>query len=118
MVEHPCEDHRNALHVRLTGTREALLRHLEHEETEALPMVQRVLTVDEYAAAEAAAQKGYPLRSMPFLVPWVMHELPEQVARRVVDGAFPGFTLLHRLSRISFLRQERLAFRHVRGHEA
>ena len=118
MVEHPCEDHRNALHVRLTGTREALLRHLEHEETEALPMVQRVLTVDEYAAAEAAAQKGYPLRSMPFLVPWVMHELPEEAARRVVDGAFPGFTLLHRLSRIPFLRQERLAFRHVEGHEA
>jgi hemerythrin-like domain-containing protein len=118
MVEHPCEDHRNALRVRLAGTREALARHLEHEETEALPMVQRVLTVDEYAAAEAAAQKGYPLRSMPFLVPWVMHELPEEAARRVVGGAFPGFRLLHRLSRISFLRLECLAFRHVRRHEA
>ena len=113
MASHPCEDHRNALDVRLTSTREALLQHLHHEETVALPLVQSSMTADDYAAAEAAAQKGYPVRSFTFLIPWVMHDLPEEAARRVVGGAFPGFTLLHRLTRGRFLRLERLAFRHA-----
>ena len=113
MVSHPCEDHRNALDVRLTATREALLQHLEHEETVALPLLQRTMTTEEYAEAEAAAQKGYPLRSFPFLLPWVMEELPVEAARRVADDAFPGFNLLVRLTRARFARRERVAFRHA-----
>jgi iron-sulfur cluster repair protein YtfE (RIC family) len=113
MVSHPCEDHRNALDVRLTSTREALLQHLHHEETIALPLLQRTMTRTEYAAAEAAAQKGYPLRSMGFLIPWVLHELPEEGVARVAPSAPPGFTLLHRLTRGRFLRLERVAFRYA-----
>lgn len=113
MVAHPCEDHRNALHIRMTSMREALLHHLEHEESQALPMIQRTLDADEYAAIEAAAQKGYPLRSMSFVVPWVMHQLPREAADRVRQDAFPGFGLLLGVVRIPFLRRERLAFGHV-----
>lgn len=113
MVAHPCADHRNALDVRLTATRESLLQHLHHEETVALPLVERSMTEQEYADAEAAAQKGYPVRSFTFLIPWVMHELPEEAGRRVTADAFPGFALLHRLTRRRFLRLERVAFRHA-----
>ena len=44
VVEHPCEEHRNALDIRLTGLREVLDEHLRHEETVVLPLVQRVMT--------------------------------------------------------------------------
>ena len=113
MVAHPCEDHRNALDVRLTSTREALLRHLQHEETVALPLLQRTMTEAEYAAAEAAAQKGYPARTMPFLLPWALHELPAEAMDRMAADAGPGFMLLHRLVRRRFLRRERVAFRYA-----
>ena len=69
MVEHACADHRNALDVRVTTTRAALLDHLRHEESEALPLLQRVMTVEEYAASEDAAKKGYPPRTIPLLLP-------------------------------------------------
>lgn len=113
MVDHPCEDHRNALDVRFTSIREALLQHLEHEETVALPLLQRTMTESEFAAAEAAAQKGYPLSSFAFLIPWVMHQLPDEAAVRIVAGAFPGFTVMHRLARRRFLRLQCVAFRHA-----
>ena len=69
MVEHPCADHRNALDVHVTSTRAALLDHLAHEESDALPFLQQVMSVEEYAACEKAAAGGYPLRLVPFLVP-------------------------------------------------
>src|SRR5699024_6303816 len=43
VVEHPCEEHRNALDIRITGLREVLGEHLRHEETVVLPLVQRVM---------------------------------------------------------------------------
>ncbi len=90
MVEHPCDDHRNALDVHVTATRAALLAHLAHEETEALPLLQRTLSVEENAAFEKAAERAYPLRMIPFLLPWVSAGLPDDVRRRIVDGAGPG----------------------------
>jgi hemerythrin-like domain-containing protein len=47
MAAHPCADHRNALDVRVTAVRAALLEHLRHEETDALPYLQRAATPEE-----------------------------------------------------------------------
>ena len=58
MADHPCDDHRHALEIRLAGLRELLGAHLEHEETVVLPLVQRVMTQDEMAGVELAIQKG------------------------------------------------------------
>jgi len=113
MVEHPCGDHRNALDVHVTAARAALLAHLAHEETEALPLLQRTLSVEENAAFEKAAERSYPLRMIPFLLPWVSAGLPDAVRRRVVDGAGPGYGLLLRLLRGRYERGERRAFRYV-----
>jgi hemerythrin-like domain-containing protein len=113
MAEHPCDDHRNALDVRVTAVREVLLVHLRHEEREALPLVQRTTTVEQWAESEAAAQKGYPVRLVPFLLGWVTEELPEPALRRLVAQAGPAYGVLLRLVRPLWTRAERRTFRYV-----
>lgn len=113
LLEHPCADHRNALDVHVTATRAALLAHLAHEETHALPLLQKTLTVEENAAFEKAAERAYPLRMIPFLLPWVSAGLPDDVRRRIVEDAGPGYGLLLRLFRGRYERGERKAFRYV-----
>jgi hypothetical protein len=113
MCAHPCADHRNALDIRIVAARENLHEHLAHEEGQALPMLQRTLTVEENEAFEAAAGKGYPLRIVPFVLCWVMHELPAEAGARIIAQAPPGYGLIHRLLRGRFERREREAFRYV-----
>jgi iron-sulfur cluster repair protein YtfE (RIC family) len=113
MRAHPCSDHRNALDVRLTALRQSLADHLCHEETGALPIVQRTMSVDEWAAAERAAGKGYPARLIPFLLPWVAAGLPADVVRRMLHDAGPVYGLLLRLCRPRFNARERTAFRYA-----
>ena len=81
MCAHPCTDHRNALEIRIAAARESLHEHLAHEEGQALPMLQRTLSKQENDAFEAAAARGYPLRIVPFVLCWVMHELPDEARR-------------------------------------
>ena len=113
MAEHPCTDHRNALEIRVVAARESLHEHLAHEEGQALPMLQRTLSVAENTTFEKAAEKGYPLRIVPFVLCWVMHELPAEARRRIIETAPPGYGLVHRLLRGRFERREREAFRYV-----
>ncbi len=113
MLEHPCDDHRNALDVHVTATRAALLAHLAHEETEALPLLQSTLTAEENAAFEHAAQRAYPLRMVPFLLPWASAGLPDDVRRRIVESAGPAYGLLLTLLRGRYERGERRAFGYV-----
>ncbi len=108
------DDVRSALAVRMTATRECLGRHLAHEETDALAIVQRLLTQAEW---EAIGEEHFdrPVRvGMLFrLVPWAAHELPDAVRRPILASAGLGFRVLWRLSRPGFERRERKAFRHA-----
>ena len=113
MCAHPCADHRNALEIRVVAAWESLHEHLAHEEGQALPMLQRTLSVEENATFETAAGKGYPLRIVPFVLCWVMDGLPDVATRRIVEMAPPGYGLVHRLLRGRFERRERKAFRYV-----
>ncbi len=113
MCSHPCADHRNALEIRIAAARDSLDQHLAHEEGQALPMLQRTLSVEENEAFEAAAAKGYPLRIVPFVLCWVMHDLPDEARDRILATAPPGYGLVHRLLRGRFQRREREAFRYV-----
>jgi len=113
MVDHPCADHRNALDVRLTALRSGLVDHLRHEETEALPLVQRTMTAAEWETSEKAAGKGYPLRLVPFLVCWTMEGMPDEVRRDVLGQAGPVYGVMLRLSRGRHARRERAAFRYA-----
>jgi hypothetical protein len=113
MAEHPCSDHRNALDVRVIAVREVLVVHLGHEEGDALPLVQRTMTTEQWAASEAAASKGYPLRLVPFLLGWVADGLPEPAVRRLVEEAGPAYGVLLRLVRPLYGRAERRTFRYA-----
>lgn len=113
MGQHPCTDHRNALEIRLGAAHELLLAHLAHEEKQALPMLQRTLSEEENAAFEKAVEKRYPLRSMPFILPWVMDEVPADARERLAESTPPGYGLLLRIFRRRYERGERLAFRHA-----
>jgi len=113
MADHPCADHRNALDVRVTAVRAALLEHLRHEETDALPYLQRVATPDEEKAMAQGAERGYPLSITPFVVPWVAEEVPEELVAPILRAAGPMFVLLLRLCRGRFRRSERAAFRYA-----
>ena len=111
MSAHPCTDHRNALEIRLGAAHELLLSHLAHEEQHALPMLQRSLSEEENAAFEKAVEKRYPLRSIPFLLPWAMDGVPTDARERLLESTPPGYGLLLRIFRRRYERVERLAFR-------
>ncbi len=113
MAAHPCGDHRNALDIRVTAAQEHLLTHLAHEEGQALPMLQRTVSVEENQAFEAAVGKAYPARIIPFVLCWVMHDLPTEARARIVSQAGPAYTVVHAVLRRRFERQERVAFRYV-----
>jgi hemerythrin-like domain-containing protein len=113
MAGHPCADHRNALDVRVTAVRAALLEHLRHEETDALPYLQRVATPEEEKAMAQGAERGYPLSITPFVLPWVAEEVPDELVESFLRTAGPMFVVLLRLCRGRFRRGERAAFRYA-----
>lgn len=113
MAAGPSEDQRNALDVHVSTTRTLLLDHLRHEETEALPLLQRTLTVADFAATEAAAEKAYPVRTLTFLVPWVADGVPPDLIQQTLGEAGPAYHLLLRLCRPRYARAERRAFAHL-----
>ena len=113
VLEHPCQAHRNALDIRVTGLHQLLSEHLRHEETIVLPMLQRIWTSEEFAAAEKGVQKHYPAKDAPFIVAWAMWRLPDSARDRMFHLAGPGYAVLHRLVRRRFARRELAAFRYA-----
>ena len=115
VVDHPCEEHRNALDIRLAGLREVLGAHLRHEETVVLPLVQRVMTEDELAGVEAAIGRSYPTREVPFIVGWALEGLPDDARAAMFALAGAPYKVLHALVRRRFARAEARAFRYGDG---
>jgi iron-sulfur cluster repair protein YtfE (RIC family) len=115
LVEHPCDEHRNALDIRLAGLREVLDDHLRHEETVVLPLVQRVMTTQQYEDVEKAIGASYPSREVPFLVGWAMHGLPAEGREAMFRMAGAPYRVLHALLRRRFERAEARAFRYGDG---
>jgi len=115
VLDHPCEEHRNALDIRLAGLREVLGAHLRHEETVVLPLVQRVMTEDELAGVEAAIGRSYPTREVPFIVGWALEGLPDDARAAMFALAGAPYKVLHALVRRRFARAEARAFRYGDG---
>jgi hypothetical protein len=105
-------DERAALAVRAAATRDTLGRHLEHEETEALALVQAHLTQDDWSRMEQEHFTGrpMPLAQTLFLIPWVCDGVPEAVRRRAFAEAGRAVAVVHALSRPWYERQSRRAF--------
>ncbi len=115
VLEHPSEEHRNALDIRLAGLREVLGEHLRHEETVVLPLVQRVMTHEEFQAVEKAIGKSYPVRDVPFIVGWALEGLPQEGRDAMFALAGAPYRVLHALVRRRFERAEARAFRYGDG---
>lgn len=110
------DDARAALVVRLSATRERLGEHLAHEESEAIALLQRVMTQREWEAVDETLKDELTLRRIVELVPWALHRLPAEAR----DWCFSqpggsGYRLVGALTRHGFARAQRRAFRHVAG---
>lgn len=99
----------------LAETRRVLDEHLAHEEREAVVLVQRHVTGSEWEELERKEFRGRPsISELRFQLPWMVHEVPDEIVTRLVKAAGPVFALVLRLSRRRFFDQQRVAFRHAR----
>ena len=114
LAEVPESHVRGALAITMTETREALERHLAHEETETMALLQRVLAPQEWQAIDEKIAKSFSLKDMAMLVPWVAHELPADVLAGLFAQPGTGpLKVVYRLFRGRFTRLDRRAFRYL-----
>jgi hemerythrin-like domain-containing protein len=105
------DDVRAALKVRLAATRDALSRHLAHEESEAMVILQRHMTAEDWGRIEKEHfHKDESFGRLRYLVCWIAEDLPVPVRGELLDEAGLPFKVLWWLSRGSFDRLERRAF--------
>ena len=90
-----------------------LADHLRHEETGALPIVQRLLSQEGWDAVEEAAGSGTGFARMRFLVPWVADGLtPSQLDAAFATVGRP-FRVLLWATRGRYERETAIAFRYA-----
>lgn len=110
----PDDDARAAFQVRITAFRERLGRHLSHEESDAMPLVQRYLSPTDWAATEKLAMKRANVALVKYLLPWGRYRLPpdavEWTRRNTPAGARIMVAMLEPMLRPPFRRLERAAF--------
>lgn len=113
MATAPTDAARDRLRDCLDRTRQGLDRHLAHEETDALPLVQEHLPPEAWAASERAAQRSFAPREMAFLVPWAAEGLDREARDRAFGTAGWTFRAVYGLTRRRFHRREAVPFRHA-----
>jgi hypothetical protein len=114
LAAHPDDDARAALAVRLGALRESLRRHLAHEETDAMAIVQRLMTQDDWLALdEDFFKEDLTPRLVVRLVPWAAYGVPRDALDRVLADAGPGFRLVWLATRRRFAAREARAFRYA-----
>ncbi|WP_028644511.1 hemerythrin domain-containing protein [Nocardioides sp. URHA0020] len=114
LAAHADEDARAALAVRVCAARESLRRHLAHEETEAITIIQRVLTPEDWERIEAEHVPPVRLRKALRVVPWAAYGVPREALDRVFSQpGGGGFRAIWRLTRRRFARRHARTFRFV-----
>jgi hemerythrin-like domain-containing protein len=108
------DDERAALAVRLVAARESLGRHLAHEETEAIALIQELMTPEDWHRIdEEHFKKGHGIGYFAKLVPWATHGLRRDARAQAFAEAGKPFEILWWLTRRSFERRERKAFSYL-----
>lgn len=107
------EDLRAALTVRVAATRDVLGRHLEHEETETIAILQRRADLTSWRAIEEEADQRKISVPLTFMVGWCAEEVPTTQLDGIFTSVGPGFRILWLLVRGRFRRGERRAFRYA-----
>jgi iron-sulfur cluster repair protein YtfE (RIC family) len=108
------EDVRAALQVRVAATRDALSRHLHHEESEAMVILQRHMTQEDWEKiADEHFEKGSPEISVFFMVGWCAEAVPAAALKEIFATVGRPFQVIWWLTRGRFRRGERRAFRYA-----
>ncbi len=106
---------RAQLSVRLAETRELLDHHLRHEETEAIAILQRHTTPEDWERIEEEHFDDGK-KDFPFLI-YVCNWIAEDLSPAVLDGVFAkvgqAFRVVTWLGRRRFRRLEQKAFRYL-----
>jgi hemerythrin-like domain-containing protein len=102
---------RDRLAADVSRFRELLNGHLAHEETDALPLVQRYLSAATWRDSEAAARKEFGIADLGFTVPWTTLEMPLDQRRLVFADSGLIIRIILALTRHRFAREHRTAFR-------
>jgi hemerythrin-like domain-containing protein len=112
LAETADENARAALAVRVVAARDSLGRHLAHEETEAIALIQALMTQEEWLELDATHFKddSITLGKVVRIVPWAAYDVPREALTRVLAEAGPGFRVVWLLTRRRFARRERAAF--------
>jgi hypothetical protein len=110
--QHADEDARAALAVRVCAARESLRRHLAHEETEAIAIIQRLLSAEDWVRIESEHAPAVRLGKAVWLVPWAAYGVPREALDRVFnEPGGRGFRVVWRLTRRRFARRHGRTFR-------
>ncbi|KQU68272.1 hemerythrin domain-containing protein [Phycicoccus sp. Root101] len=108
------DDARAGLAIRLTAAKSSLGRHLEHEETEAIAIIQQVMTAQEWHDLEETHfRSGLRTAEVLALVPWAMHRVPAPLRRSVFATTGRPHHLMWLVTRRSFEQRERAAFAYL-----
>ena len=111
LAEHADEDARAALAVRLAATRDSLTRHLAHEETDAIAILQRLMTQEQWLALdEEHFKEKMSLRFIAAVVPWAAYGVPREALDRVFAQTGAGFKLVWLATRKRFAAREARTF--------
>jgi iron-sulfur cluster repair protein YtfE (RIC family) len=113
LAAHPDADTRAALSVRLTAIREGLGRHLAHEETETIALIQSVMTQADWETVDKHFQEALSFGMLLKAVPWALHRVPAEIREEIFAHTGLPHRLLWQLTRRRFERLDRLAFRHL-----
>lgn len=115
LAEAADEDTRAALAVRVVAARDGLGRHLAHEETEAIALIQSLMTHQEWLELDAKHFKGdnLTLSRVLRIVPWAAYDVPREARDRVLAEAGLPFRVVWLLTRRRFARREARAFAHA-----
>jgi hypothetical protein len=108
------DDVRAALRVRVVATQETLGRHLEHEETEAIVILQRHSTTADWhrIEKEQIGKNKIPL-PLPFVVGWCAEDVPAKELDEIFGIVGKPFKILWLLTRRGFRRGEARAFEYA-----
>ena len=113
MAEAPDAAIRNRLAASTETARDTLSDHMGHEEREALPLVQELLSAEGWQQVEKAAGSGKGLKDLVFLAPWIADGLTAEQLDTVVRMIGKPFKWLLAMTRGRYARQEAIAFRYA-----
>ncbi|TFV73848.1 hemerythrin domain-containing protein [Blastococcus sp. CT_GayMR19] len=111
MAQGPDAATRDRLAATTETARDTLSHHMGHEETEALPLVQRLLSAEGWERVENAAGSGKSARDLLFLVPWVADGLTPEQLEAAFRSVGQSLRVMLVLTRARHARREAVAWR-------